>query len=732
MDHESNIWVLVPQKSTSKDHVSGHKLALLVLVREYCRVKTRQHCEHDSDMWSHTNRQCRDFSVTVLKLLQSPDMSLSQLMERVKGILHPRTFDLFTGALKTLHEGGVAGVMDYVPQLDNLLSDPEVTPAVLHKSSVLGLFVRRMLVALDKLNFSSLMKLHYKFREYYQQAFGDSPGSSKPGVYVTASQKQADYFLAQQVALMHLNAKQALPPPELQKRIRELQAGNPDMSEAHYVSFLNCLAVKEYCNAVESLHHHFDKNTQVHEGAAKGSQEDAMKNLRFAALNLAMLHFKFGHTTEALTVLREAITLAQDSNDNAFLQHALTWLSRLQGPNYPDTHIRGSIAKSSELGLWQIASLGVQALARREAERGANPAATLEFLSKSDQLNVEHSMTEPTGTSLVSRAALWHLYGFNRMAVLQSQLLLHLTWIDPLCAGGIQPVGEATCLALRNVAMSFALHGEHHKASDVLKLACTLFTQYSDMYSTQRLCQLECSFEEALHGGDWATAERLVGGIQVLDAFEGDYYKARLLLWQEHFGEALSVANRLAADLSSEATLQKGFKGSIPHFVGRLYLLRADIFIEASQPVAALPVLSQAMAHAKQHHMAYLQAALVLRTAEVQFRVGLPKQAETLLEGIVILILGHGGLEDVGRLSLLMAKCGLTGEGDRDLNAAVKLASRALECFRTMGSSCGIRDSAYWLALISDAAGMEEQRNEAAQIFRRADREMAEKLLYVV
>ncbi|XP_064459588.1 anaphase-promoting complex subunit 5-like [Ornithodoros turicata] len=730
MDSETTPWMFTSHKGPSKDSITGHKLALLVLVREYCRVKTGQHRGQGEEAWSHTNKQCRDFAITTLNLLQSPDMSLSQLAERVKEILHPQTYELFVGALKTLYEGGVAGVMDYIPQLDTLLADPNMTTAVLHKSSVLGLFVRRMLLALDKLNFNSLMKLHCKYQEYYRENFGDEAVRRNADTRVMASQRQADYFLAQQVALMHLNEKQALPPPELQRKIRELLAGNPDITEAQYVSFLNCLNVKEYCNAVESLHHHFDRNIQTHEGTSKNNQEESTKNLRFAALNLAMLHFKFGHRREALTLLREAVTLAQEANDNCFLQHALTWLSRLQEFDYPDSNIRGAVTKSSELGLWQIASLEMQSLCQTGAENGAMPAAVFELLSRSDQLNMEHSMLEPTGMALVSRAALWNLYGFNRMSVLLSQLLLHLTWIDPLCAGGVQPIGEATCLALRNLATAFALRGDHRKASEVIKFACSLFPPYSDLHAVQQLCELECRFEEALYGCDWPTAEHLVCGIHVLDSLEGRYCKARLSLWQEHFQEALSITDELLEDLAERRP--EGFKGSPAHFLGRVFLLKADIYVEASQPVAAIPVLSQGMVHAKQHHLAYLQAALILRTADVQFRVGLPEQAQVLLEGVVTLILAQGGQNDVGKLCLLLAKCGFASEGQRDLQASARLASRALECFKSVRSNRGVREGAYWLALISDAAGLEEQRNDAAQTFRKADREMAEKLLYVV
>ena len=51
-------------------------------------------------------------------------------------------------------------------------------------------------------------------------------------------------------------------------------------------------------------------------------------SVRYAALNLASLHFCFGHTALAKTALNEAITLAQETADHVCLQHALAWKIR--------------------------------------------------------------------------------------------------------------------------------------------------------------------------------------------------------------------------------------------------------------------------------------------------------------------------------------------------------------------------------------------------------------------
>ncbi|CAN7985666.1 unnamed protein product [Ixodes hexagonus] len=730
MNQEGGLWTLLPSKVSSRDQVTGHKLALLVLVSEYCRVKTERHLKPDQELWTHTSKQCRDFAITALKLLQSPDMSLADLLSCLDGVLHPNTMRLFSDSLRGIYDAGVAGIMDYIPNLDNLLADPTATPAVLHKSSVLGLFVRRMLLALDKLNFSALVKLHQSFRSYYD-AEGD--GESK------ATQRQADLFLAQQITLMQVNEKAALPPPQLQQKLRELVGGNPALTEAHYVSFLNCLSVKEYFGAVESLRQHFDRASAPDASGKSGpmattaSSEDSGRNLRYASLHLAMLHAKMGHDLEARAALREAVTLAQDANDVVFLQHALAWHCRLDGARCPEAQLRCSVTRASELGLCGIASLGIQALTRVGAEAGSPPAAALELLSRSEVLNFQHPQGDTgVGTVTSQKAALWTLYGFQRMAHLQAQLLLQLGRADQLRTAGVVPMGEPACLALRSLAWALTLHGQYNDSRSLLDLASTLFPAYSACQNLVTLCRLECSFHEALHKTHWPAAEALASGIRILNRFEGDLCTARLLLWQGHLNESLDLVDRVLEDVegTGDGDGRSGFEGSLPHFKGRCYLLKAEILIESSQPVLAIPVLCEGLTLAEKHHLSYLRSSLVALMAEVQFEMGLPGHACTLLEEVVTVVLSQGGLVDVGQLYLLLAKCRFKSEGHGGLESAVQLASSALKCYETVESKRGIRESAYWLALLCDKSGMEERRNEAARTFRRVDEQMAEKLLY--
>ena len=57
--------------------------------------------------------------------------------------------------------------------------------------------------------------------------------------------------------------------------------------------------------------------------------DDGNKGFRFAALNLAGFHVRQGHKAEAMSAIKEAITMAQESSDHTCLQHVLSLLHRI-------------------------------------------------------------------------------------------------------------------------------------------------------------------------------------------------------------------------------------------------------------------------------------------------------------------------------------------------------------------------------------------------------------------
>lgn len=63
----------------------------------------------------------------------------------------------------------------------------------------------------------------------------------------------------------------------------------------HYLSYLNNLRVQDVFSSTHSLLHYFDRLILTGAESKSNGEEGYGRSLRYAALNLAALHCRFGH-----------------------------------------------------------------------------------------------------------------------------------------------------------------------------------------------------------------------------------------------------------------------------------------------------------------------------------------------------------------------------------------------------------------------------------------------------
>ncbi|GIX68288.1 anaphase-promoting complex subunit 5 [Caerostris extrusa] len=723
------------------DYVTPHKISVLVLLKEFCTVRQcslqkRPLQKVEEISWEHTIKQNRDFYSTMLKLIQNPDMDLKRLINIIHPIMHPKTYEIFIERLHKLRKNGIAAIMDYIATLDSLLVEPAPVLPVIQKSSVLGLFIRHMLLAFDKLSFSLVTKLCRRFHAYFDAAFvqcleesvevpsGDSPrGEDFEESYfeecqVFASQKQAEYFIAQQAALLQINESAALSPFDLQQKVRELVKGNPELFEVCFLGYLNCLRVKEYCGAKDNLYHHFDRNTYVpQEIKTLNLSEDLGRSSRYAALNIAIFHTLFGHKEEALAALNEAIMVAQEVNDNVCLQYSLAWLYQLTS-DHKEVLIERSIAKSAELGLWQLSSLGLQSLTKLKSSTPALPSSVFELLSKSDIQNCQHSMTDMLGSAISLRAGLWGQYGF-------SEILLYMRTADPM-RGGIYHIGEGFCLALRNLALIFASKGLYDEAIGVLAVARDLFPTHSEHSHIWQIADLIIKFERALYQGKWLRALETQKGISIFDRDEGQLRKAQLLFHQGNLAEADTILKQLLDGIET--------KQIAPNFYVRILLLRSELLSATPNYIMALPSLMTSLSKCESYHLSGLVCLTLIQVAALQLELGLPKQALIILDQIFVSILTNGNLYDIGCCYFLYARClafSIMQNGSKNhvllkktIFKAISMSNKAFKTFKVIKAVQKMKSILCWQAYTYNYLGMKAERNDLAYRYRNLDDEL--------
>ena len=172
----------------------------------------------------------------------------------------------------------------------------------------------------------------------------------------TWTRKQCDMYISKQVELIQFSEAHADSPQKVAQTIKQILANNPDLPQVHYLSYMNALRTNDFCEAMKSLYLSFD---QCCKSSAFHNPEFALENDkptdeadRYAALNVAAMHARFGHNEEALLALKEAIMMAQESNDHMCLQHALMWLFRIQPKQRPFLMER-CISKCNNLGVYR-------------------------------------------------------------------------------------------------------------------------------------------------------------------------------------------------------------------------------------------------------------------------------------------------------------------------------------------------------------------------------------------
>lgn len=140
------------------------------------------------------------------------------------------------------------------------------------------------------------------------------------------TRQQAELYIAKQVHFLEYCEHMADSPTKIFETASKIVKQNSDVPEAYFLLYLNCLRVNEYSGALYYLSLGANPDQQLK--VVANQQEEVNKGFRYAALNLAGLHAKYNHKESAMSVLKEAMMMAQEANDHVCLQHALSWLLR--------------------------------------------------------------------------------------------------------------------------------------------------------------------------------------------------------------------------------------------------------------------------------------------------------------------------------------------------------------------------------------------------------------------
>ena len=742
-----------PERS-SNDQVTPFKVSVLVLIELF------QKNLDDHSIFSQKAE--RDYMMLLLKLIQGADIELKELFKRLEGIKCSHLNEVLSEKLGELCEDGPSVLMDLFQSALFVFAEPN--PPI-NKNSVIGLYIRQMLYVFDKLTFNQVIKLFGRYKRFfdawdksrpnefniYEKPFAvglldssdlessltpeakdeDETGDLALNDAVKYSRRQAELFLARQSTLLQHNESEALSPRNIHHNVIELLKGNPELAEAHFLACMNCLRLNEYVGAYEAMYHCFDLKLQSSNGMTGQSQKDKHEDdslkpmFRYASLNMASLHYHFGHLTEARACVQEAIRLAQECNDHVCLQNGLSWLHRLNSDNSEASGflLKRLMTKAVELNLPYLMSLGVQSYARYSAEIKLPPSKVFDMTQKSDIFNCQHSHVSLMCSSAAQKAALWQMYGKREMCSLSTQVLLNLETSD----AGVYHNGEAECLGLCQLAILHADQGMYDEAFRIIdsaKQRYPLNTQHAKFWVLQEQLLI---YWRAIHHGKWSIAEQSVVNMTSMSLLESRF--CRCVLMKEK-GDMSSALEGVISFLQ-QCKARKSDHIQLPEIQARLLILQAEIYCATSNPAEAVEPLLECISLSNEHYLSHLKALSMLHLAYVQYSLSMPQHALELVDKARVTILSHGSLIERAKAYYLYVKCKVAAAASSndpsEYQRVVKEGASALDdvikWFRSVEAHHRTKDAYYFQAKLYNELGCNAERNKCAVNFKLLDQQ---------
>lgn len=514
------------------------------------------------------------------------------------------------------------------------------------------------------------------------------------------SPRQVELFIAQQAKLLKINESVALDPPILQQKLEAILQANPDHFDVHYLSYLNCLRVKEYCGAVNAVQHYFNRQT-----CRVTSLDEKSRGYRYTSLNMAILNAYFNHNEEAISYLKESISVAHQVNDHICLQHALMWMYTLCKKN-KSTMLKCSVTRSKELELHQITSFSLQSLAQYLVENAQSPAFVFEILKKSEIYNYFNGLTDLRMTNNVQKAAIWNTYGYQRLATIHSLLVLE----HDQCNNDVYNI-ESKCIAMCNIVNDLIAHGDFYLAPILINEIANIFPYTHCKFWI--MAEQYLNFTMALNKEEWPKAEIAAKQMASVNATESALRLGELYLKKEDYVSATNMVQHLTENNDENSVLIR---------------LRAYLIISRANESTALKILMDAKLIAIEYHLTYMTAIINVEIAIVLMNYDFPHKALRLLQETKHHIYSGINIYDKAYTDLQIIKAkmmvNIIDEYEHSREFLIVIYNKlqiAADKFRIVEAMAELKEITYLQALIADELDIKQNRNKHAMEFRHLE-----------
>lgn len=644
-----------------------------------------------SHKWKMSARDVGTFARLIMRLIQSLDSPFTEVRNSLTAAKLFKIRDDADAKIESMKVQGMGSIIDLISSMKLL---PEKT---IHKSSFLGLFIRRVDLCADKLSFTALSLLFQEFTEYFCEK--NKSRSEKKTMLWKNCPKQVNYFFSKQVNLMNVNEKLALDPKSLSALIDSAYSTadrNSSMStnvnELLFVRYMNCLRVNDFVAARHALNAYFDS-----------SPSQASKC--WALYNTAALHYHFGHTNLCLEAIRDCIAASQESNDDRCLEYSLLILAKLM-IRKKDKDVVSLLTHLSAQACKDLPAISVMAGLHLEQLQQPTGSAIMSHESSNLEIGaVKHSLNEVLGMIYVNRAAHFSAVCAQDLALLSSQILLHLHAVEPIGNDMIFYVNENLCLALRNVAMHLWQNcGNFDAASEILvHLAAKLFSSYSTVVnSIHEQALAEIHFEHHLYRNNWKEARSALDRIRVHSGTEYQLRYVHFLMKMKNAEEAYQMLKHLVKQ-----------SDDLPDYFNlRVMIAKAEILRDMTEIVKCIEFAEQRRLNS---HLCKCYLLLSRNLFDRQMHT----QALAVLRKVMLLIICNGSVYDNALCSHMYAQVQCAMKQKAEVReSSLRYNQTAIEKFSLINDVEYLKQALTLQANLHHEQGNTEQRNFCAKQIR--------------
>ncbi|RIA82654.1 anaphase-promoting complex subunit 5-domain-containing protein [Glomus cerebriforme] len=308
--------------------LTPHKISLLILIEAYWEI-----IETDST----TPEKLEPLLFFLIEKISDdqrfPEPTLTELSEELSKISD--NTDNTTNNFNDILLAKLAGIVTPHELTFSIKEMKRFFTRDARKYSLLGVFVRRCILEMNKLMFDNISRLYNAFIEYREimvkREVKPSKTCMKDGyapLKVSEMTELAQRFHMHKQELIPKNDAESFShyvitqlrkyggvlPLEIEKKLRKIHDRIPEISSIYYIEFIKYMQTGEYEGALVNFYKYSNFCPDDPENRSW---------YQYVLLNLVVLHAKFGHKEQAILAIREAIEMARENNDQECLRFAL-------------------------------------------------------------------------------------------------------------------------------------------------------------------------------------------------------------------------------------------------------------------------------------------------------------------------------------------------------------------------------------------------------------------------